>query len=130
MAISALLISFSMLRIYCTSWLESVPDFCFPDEAASPSPSPTSSVPIVPTLSPGGPLYSCNSSSGSGSGGNTFYRIQLDLDRCITAFERIPTLRGGRDSQPSSVSPTSISDLCEVSHSEVVAEDAKRKTLC
>eukprot|EP01036_Dinobryon_divergens_P032561 gene32561-42177_t len=29
-AISAMLISFSMLRIYCSSWLESVPDFCFP----------------------------------------------------------------------------------------------------
>lgn len=73
-AISALLIAFSMLQIYCGTWLESIPDFCFP-----------SATNLVFSQS-------------------IHY---LDLDRCISAFERIPSLKEPQNSS----SPTSVSEM-------------------
>lgn len=75
-AISALLISFSMLQIYCTTWLDSIPDFCLPNA-------------INPVFQVG-----------------TLKVNYLDLDKCITTFEQIPSLKEQQDS----TSPTSVSE--------------------
>lgn len=73
-AISALLISFSVLHMPCTSWLKTIPDICLPNNTSS--------------------IYPNNSKE------SRF----LDIDRCICCFKKIPFLQSrSKNRSPTSV---------------------------
>ena len=78
-AISALLISFSMIHVNCVKWLDSIPDFCLPNNNSS----------IFPQVSA--------------------QAVFLDIDSCILAFEKIPSLMVHKKAQ----SPTSVTALVD-----------------
>lgn len=77
-AIAALLVSFSVLNLQCTSWPQSIPAFCLPNNAAS--------------------IYHASSPQSK----------FLDIDSCIIAFKQVPMLRSrtNKASSPTCVADT------------------------
>ncbi len=72
-AISALLISFSLHHLHCTEWLDSIPDFCLPND--------------------NNPFFLSPAEGGR----------YLDIDSCILSFEKIPMLRHSCSKSPTGI---------------------------
>ena len=122
-AIAALILSFSILRTDCTSWLSSIPNFCLPLSdnplSQSNSNSPCMGVGVGVTHHSyycdrnGFATNSSPTSSPFTSRQNRNFRL-FDIDKCLMSFKPVEAKYSRRNSSGKNihnVSPTSVIDL-------------------